>query len=243
VTITVEAAPIRADVGVLGDAWTMTRRQFWHWRAQPGVFAVNLLFPVLVTVMFGALFGGAIVGPGGDYYTFLMPGIFAMAMLFGLEATMTAVNADAARGVTDRFRSLPISAGAVLLGRCIADMIGSVAGLAVLVITGLALGWRWENGLAAALAAFGLLLLLRFSLLWAGIFIGLAARGPEAVAAVQILVWPVSMLPISSWTRPRCPAGWAPSRRGTHCPPRHPRPARCLGPRSGTPDPGRRSTP
>jgi ABC-2 type transport system permease protein len=207
VTITVEAAPIRADVGVLGDAWTITRRQFWHWRAQPGVFAVNLLFPVLVTVMFGALFGGAIVGPGGDYYTFLMPGIFAMAMLFGLEATMTAVNADAARGVTDRFRSLPISAAAVLLGRSIADMIGSVAGLAVLVITGLALGWRWENGLAAALMAFGLLLLLRFSLLWAGIYIGLAARGPEAVAAVQILVWPVSMLS-NLFVDPATMPGW-----------------------------------
>ena len=110
-----------------------------------------------------------------------MPGIFAMAMLFGLESTMTAVNADAAKGVTDRFRSLPISSAAVVLGRCIADMIHSVVGLVVLVVTGLLLGWRWTNGLAAALAAFGLLMLLRFALLWVGIFIGLKAQGPESV--------------------------------------------------------------
>ena len=64
------AAPsIRDDGGpcvhgsALGDAWLITRRQFWHWRAQPGVLLVGLLFPVLVTLMFGALFGGAIAGP------------------------------------------------------------------------------------------------------------------------------------------------------------------------------------
>ena len=182
----------------LGDAWLITRRQFWHWRAQPGALLVGLLFPVLVTLMFGALFGGAIAGPStdyeGDYYSFLMPGIFAMAMLFGLESTMTSVNADAAKGVTDRFRSLPISPAAVVLGRCIADMIYSAIGLLVLVAAGMVLGWMWSDGLPAAAAAFGLLMLLRFSLLWVGIFIGLVATGPEAVAAVQILVWPISML-------------------------------------------------
>ena len=231
----------------LGDAWTITRRQFWHWRAQPGAFAVGLLFPVLVTLMFGALFGGAIAGPSteyaGSYYDFLMPGIFSVAMLFGLESTMTAVNADAAKGVTDRFRSLPISPAAVVLGRCIADMINSVLGLVVLVASGLLLGWRWTNGIGAALAAFGLLLLLRFALLWVGIFLGLKAKGPESVAAVQILVWPISMLSAtSSSTRRRCPVGWARSRPGTRCRRPPPRPASCSAIRAGTTAAGWRRT-
>lgn len=191
--MTIIEAPRGAE-SMLGDAWTITRRQFWHWRAQPGGFAVGLLFPVLVTLMFGAFFGGALAGPGGDYYSFLMPGVFVMAMLFGLETTMTAVNTDARRGVTDRFRSLPIHPAAVVLGRCQADMISTVLGLAVLTATGLVLGWRCQDGLGPALTAFALLLLLRFALLWLGIYAGLVASGPETIVAVQILVWPISML-------------------------------------------------
>ena len=206
-TRTPDHARVRPSESVLGDAWTITRRQFWHWRAQPGAFAVGLLFPVLVTLMFGALFGGAIAGPGADYYSFLMPGIFVMAMLFGLETTMTGVNTDASRGVTDRFRSLPIHPAAVVLGRCLADMIYSVLGLLVLMSTGLALGWRWQDGAAAALTAVGLLLALRFALLWVGIFVGLVAPGPETVAAVQIQVWPVSMLS-NIFVDPATMPGW-----------------------------------
>lgn len=206
-TRTPDRTRVRPPESLPGDAWTVARRQFWHWRAQPGAFAVGLLFPVLVTLMFGALFGGAIAGPEGDYYSFLMPGIFVMAMLFGLETTMTGVNTDASRGVTDRFRSLPIHPAAVVLGRCLADMIYTVLSLTVLMAAGLALGWRWENGIAGALAALVLLLALRFALLWVGIFVGLTAPGAETVAAVQILVWPVSMLS-NIFVDPATMPGW-----------------------------------
>ncbi len=152
-------------------------------------------FPVMIVLMFGLLFGGAIRVPNdGSYFEFLMPGMFATTMLFGLEATMIAVTTDASKGVTDRFRSLPMSASAVVLGRCIADMLNSIVGLAIMMGVGLLLGWRWHAGVAPALAAVGLLLLLRFALLWVGIFFGLRAKGPESVASVQILVWPISFL-------------------------------------------------
>ncbi|WP_420121018.1 ABC transporter permease [Nakamurella sp.] len=199
--------PTPAAESLVGDAWILTRRQFSHWRAQPGAVAVGLLFPVLVTVMFGAFFGGAIAGPGGDYYSFLMPGIFVMAMLFGLETTMAGVCADAGRGVTDRFRSLPIHPGAVVLGRALADLVLAVLGLLVLMAAGLSLGWRWTGGIAGALAAVGLLLALRFALLWVGIVIGLVAPGAETVAAVQILVWPLSMLS-NIFVDPATMPGW-----------------------------------
>ena len=178
----------------LTDAWTVARRDLSHWARQPGLVAVAWLFPVMVVLMFGTLFGGAIDSPGKDYYDDLMPGMFAMTMLFGLESTMTAVTTDAARGVTDRFRSLPMHSSAVVLGRCIADLLSSAVGLLIVVLTGLALGWRWHEGPAAALAAVGLLLLLRVALLFVGIHLGLVAKGPESVMAVQILVWPVLFL-------------------------------------------------
>ena len=157
----------------IADAWTITLRDLQHWRLQPGPVILGWCFPIMIV---------------------LMPGMFTTTMLFGLEATMIAVTTDAAKGVTDRFRSMPISASAVVLGRCIADMLNSVVGLAVMVVAGLMLGWRWHNGLASAILAIGLLLLLRFALLWIGIYMGLRAKGPEAVTSVQILVWPVSFL-------------------------------------------------
>ena len=179
----------------LADAWTITRRDLQHWRLQPGPVILGWVFPVMIVLMFGLLFGGAINVPaGGEYFEFLMPGMFAMTMLFGLETTLVAVTTDAARGVTDRFRSLPMSASAVVLGRCLADMLNSVVGLGVMIGAGLLLGWRWHGSPETALMAVGLLLLLRFALLWVGIYIGLLAKGPEAVVSVQILVWPFSFL-------------------------------------------------
>ena len=180
---------------VLADSWTIARRTLTHWRNQPGLVIFQWFFPVLMLLMFGGLLGGAMEFPeGSSYYELLVPGIFALAMLFGLEGTMTAVTTDVSKGVTDRFRSLPMSSTAVVLGRCIADMLDSAVTLLVLVATGLALGWRWHEGLPSALAAFGLLLLLRFALLWVGIFIGLTVKSAQSVTMVQVLVWPIGFL-------------------------------------------------
>jgi ABC-2 type transport system permease protein len=169
---------------------------------------VDLLFPVLTVLMFGYLFGGAMAVPGGaDYREFLLPGMFALTMIFGVEATFAAVATDAARGVTDRFRSMPMAPSAVVVGRSAADMLNSALGLAVLVGCGLVVGWQWRNGLATALLAFGLLLLLRFALLWVGIYLGLLAKAPDALVAVQILVWPLGFLS-NAFVAPGTMPGW-----------------------------------
>src|SRR5262245_9644626 len=151
------------------DGWTMTRRSLAHWARQPGMVLVTLLFPVLMVLMFGYLFGGAMVVPGGgSYREFLIPGMLVLTMAFGVEATMLAVTTDADRGVTDRFRSMPMASSAVVVGRGAADMVFSAAGLAVMVVCGLLVGWRWHRGPGRALVGVALLLLLRFALLWLG---------------------------------------------------------------------------
>jgi ABC-2 type transport system permease protein len=178
----------------VADAGAVAGRDVAHWRRQPGAVLVGALFPVLLLLMFVYLLGGGMVVPGGgDYRDFLVPGMLALAMVFGVEATMTAVVTDTARGITDRFRSLPMAPSAVVAGRCLADLLSSVVGLAVLVVAALAIGWR-PAGAGPALAAVGLLVLLRVAFLWIGIYLGLLTRDPTAVTAVQILVWPFAFL-------------------------------------------------
>ncbi|MEU5878948.1 ABC transporter permease [Spirillospora sp. NPDC047279] len=192
----------------LADAWTITGRAFAHWGRRPDEVLIGLFFPVMVVLMMGYLFGGQMQVPGGGgYREFIMPGMYAMTMVFGIEATFTAIANDASRGVTDRFRSMPIAASAVVLGRCTADMINSIAGLVVMVTCGLLVGWRWHEGLGNAMLAFGLLLLLRFALLWMGAYLGLVAKGSESVMAMQILVWPISFLS-SALVAPSTMPGW-----------------------------------
>ncbi|MFD9776538.1 ABC transporter permease [[Kitasatospora] papulosa] len=177
----------------LADSWTMTRRELAHWARQPVQVVVGLVFPVMLLLMFNYLVGGG-QGVEGDNTEFLVPGMLALTMAFGLEGTMLAVTQDLNKGVVDRFRSMPMVSGAVLVGRSAADMLQSVAALAVMTGVGYALGWRWHNGTAAALGALGLLLLLRFAMLWMGIQLAMVAGRPEMAQAVQILVWPVGFL-------------------------------------------------
>jgi len=208
VTPTLSRTPLDRLRWALADAWTITRRDLTHWVRQPFGIVITLLFPVMLVLMFGYLFGGAMSVPGGgNYREFLMPGMFAMTMAFGPERTMLSVSSDAAKGVTDRFRSMPMAPSAVVAGRSIADMLGSALGLAVMVACGLSIGWRWHGSMVESLLAAGLLLLLRFSLLWVGIYLGLVVESPEAVAAVQILVWPVLFLS-NTFVAPETMLGW-----------------------------------
>ncbi|MDI3418456.1 ABC transporter permease [Streptomyces luteolus] len=188
------------------DSWTMTRRELAHWARQPVQIVVGLAFPVMLLLMFGFLIGGG-AGVEGDYREYLVPGMFALTMAFGLDATMVAVTQDLEKGVIDRFRSMPMFDGAVLVGRAAADMLQSALSLAVLIGVGLAVGWRWHGSFAAFLGAVGLLLLFRFAMLWLGIHLAMVAGKPELVMAVQILVWPIGFLS-NAFATPESMPGW-----------------------------------
>lgn len=189
---------------VFADTWTLTLRAVSHWARQPFVLLVGFLFPVLVLLMFAYLLRG---GYGDEYPELLVPGMLALTTVFGLETTMTAIVTDANRGITDRFRSLPMAGSAVVSGRAVADLLNAAVGLVVLMVCGWAIGWRIHGGVTDALAAVGLLVLLRFALIWMGVYLGLVAGKPEAVAAVQILVWPLGFLSIA-FTDPASMPGW-----------------------------------
>ncbi|MEU1899892.1 ABC transporter permease [Nocardiopsis dassonvillei] len=192
----------------LADSWTMTRRELARWARRPGQIAVGLAFPVMMLVMFALFLGGSMtVAGGGDYTEFVVPGMLVLTMAFGLESTMTAITRDLEKGVVDRFRSMPMAPSAVLVGRGVADMLESVLSLVIVLGAGLAIGWRWHGSWTAALGAVGLLLLLRFALLWCGIWLGLIVGRPELVMAVQILVWPLAFTS-GAFASPESMPGW-----------------------------------
>jgi len=182
-------------MNTLRAGWIITGRDLGHWLRQPWTPILGLLFSVMLLLIFGPLFGGAMNVPGGgDYISYLVPGMLALTMMFGVEATTTAMSADIKKGVTDRFRSMPIGSGSVSLGRAGADIASSVVELALLLGVGFLIGWRTDAGAGPILLAVLLLLLLRFSLIWVGIFLALTFRGEGATTAVQVLVWPIGFL-------------------------------------------------
>jgi ABC-type polysaccharide/polyol phosphate export permease len=192
----------------LRDGWLIARRDMAQWVREPQMLLWGLIFPVVFVLLFAYVFGSGIIVPGGgSYREFLMAGIFAQTMAFGIGETVAAVHADASKGVTDRFRSMPIAPSAVVVGRCLANMIYSTASLALMVGCGLAIGWRWHGTLAAAFGAFGLLLLLRFAFLWIGIFLGLKATSPEMANSLFGLLYPLTMLS-SAFIAPQLMPDW-----------------------------------
>lgn len=190
------------------DGWTLTQRSLDHWRRNPTPLVFSLVFSILIVLMFAYLFGGAMQVPGGgEYRDYLVPGMLAMTMLFGISQTTISMTADVERGVTDRFRSMPTAPSAMLIGRAAADLLFSVVTLIVMVFVGLAIGWRPNGSVADWVTAFGLILLFRFALIWIGVFIGLKLSSQEAVTGVQTLEFPIGFLS-SAFVSPATMPGW-----------------------------------
>jgi len=179
----------------LADAWVLVRRELWHLRNQPGQIVSALLFPVALVVLFGYVFGSAIAVPGGgNYREYLMPGLFVMTSAFAVVMNALAIATEKSRGVTDRFRSMPMARLAVPFGQAGADLtIGTLSTL-IMAASGLAVGWRPHDGAARAVAAFALILLLRYALSWTGIFLGLAVKDEKTADNLAPLVFPFTMI-------------------------------------------------
>ncbi|MEU0763294.1 ABC transporter permease [Streptomyces microflavus] len=192
----------------VSDCWNITRRTLTHYQRHPSAIVWQLGFPILSVLLYGYVFGSAMKVPGGgDYREFLMPGMFAMTMAMGFMNTAVAVVTDAGKGVVDRFRSMPMAPSAFASGRGAADLVVAAAELTILAVTALLIGWRAGGGVMAALGAFGLLLLLRFSLIWVGVWLGLLVPTPEAAGGLYAVAFPLTMIS-STFVAPSLMPGW-----------------------------------
>jgi daunorubicin/doxorubicin transport system permease protein len=145
-------------------------------------------FPIMFTLLFTYLFGGALAGSTSKYAQFAIPGILVQTVAFITMYTGVALNTDISKGVFDRFRSLPIWRPAVLVGMLLADAARYTIASVVIIAVGVALGFRPEGGPVGVVLAVGLLLVFSFSLSWIWTAIGLRMPTPEAVMQVSMTV-------------------------------------------------------
>ncbi|MFJ5223141.1 ABC transporter permease [Streptomyces sp. NPDC088400] len=182
-------------VDLVSDVSALVGRHMKHLVRIPEKLLSVTLMPVAYVVVFGVLFGSAISVPGSDYRSYLMAGIFTQMMLTNVGNTALGVAGDLSNGVVDRFRSLPMSRSAVLIARTLSDLALAVIACVTMAIVGYLIGWRVHEGFLKALAGFGLLLLLGYTMAWLGALIGLLARSPEAVNSIAfMLVMPLTFL-------------------------------------------------
>jgi len=182
--------PDRAPRGRHGwrDMAAVTGRYLRRFTRIPEMYIFNTSQPIFFVIVMNAVFGGVVARLNGEkYIQYLVPGIVIMNILFGASITSNGFAQDLEDGIIDRFRSLPISRSAVLVGRTIADLTRSIVAMSMVVGVGLLLGFRFHGSVAAAIGAGVLALSFGFAISWVFACIGMAVRDPQAAQLAGFL--------------------------------------------------------
>jgi ABC transporter DrrB family efflux protein len=196
---------------VFADGLVITWRNLKRIPRIPELAIFAIIQSIMFVLLFAFVFGGAIPLPGytdpNAYREYLMPGIFAQTIAFASATTAIGMVDDMAKGIIDRFRSLPMARSAVLTGRSVSDVVYNGGILIVLMLSGLAVGWGVHTGFVEFLAGVGLLLLFGFAMTWIGIWLGLAVPTVEVAQQVSFTV----IFPITFVSNAFVPIGTMPS--------------------------------
>jgi ABC transporter DrrB family efflux protein len=180
---------------VITDTLVMAERNVVRLRRAPDLLIAFTVQPVMFVVLFVFVFGGAISTPGYGYASFLLPGIVVQNTAFAGFVTAVGINEDLRKGLIDRFRSLPMARSAVLAGRTLADIATNVLAMAVLIGTGLLVGFRFRTGAPDILAGIALMVLFGYAFSWVFALLGMLVSSPEAANSVGfIAVFPLTFI-------------------------------------------------
>ncbi len=173
----------------LRDGAVVAKRNLIKIKRVPDLLVFTTMSPIMFILLFAYVFGSAI-GPvkGVNYKEFLIPGIFAQTVIFGATITGAGMAEDMQKGLVDRFRSLPMSRSAVLVGRTGADVLNNVITIVIMSVTGLIVGWRIRSSAGEAIAGFLLLLAFAYAISWIMALIGLIVTSPEVVNNASFMV-------------------------------------------------------
>ena len=154
----------------------------------PEVLVFVLLSPIMFVVLLAYVFGSSITVPEGSYREFLIAGFFAQTVIFGSTFTGAGLAEDMQKGIISRFRSLPMSRSAVLVGRTASDTVYNGLSVAIMAGTGLLVGWRIRTSVAEAVVGFALLLVFAYAFSWVMALVGLIVPSPEVINNASFMV-------------------------------------------------------
>jgi ABC transporter DrrB family efflux protein len=172
----------------LADGHVVAKRNVIKIKRVPEVLVFVLISPIMFVLLFAYVFGGSIDIPGGSYREFLIGGIFAQTVIFGATFTGAGIADDMQKGIINRFRSLPMSRSAMLIGRTASDVIYNVLSLLIMALTGLIVGWRLREGLVEGALGFVLLLTFAYAFSWVMAYVGLLVPSVEVINNASFMV-------------------------------------------------------
>src|ERR671911_2044553 len=217
--MTTNASTLSGGLPGAGSRRITLAAALWHWllvgrrdllqvRSNPQLLIFVLIQPILFVLLFVYVFGGAISGSSRQYVQYVIPGIIVQTVVFVTSVTGIGLNEDLAKGIIDRFRSLPIARSAVLAGRILADSVRLTATVVAILGVGMLLGFRITTSPLAALAGFVLIIAFGIALSWVAALIGLSVRNPEtAQSAGFIWMFPLTFAS-SAFVVPQTMPGW-----------------------------------
>ena len=177
------------------DSATMVRRVLRHTKRNPAALIITFLLPLIMLVLFTYAFGGALNTGGVKYLNYVVPGILILGAAYSVQATALSVHGDVNEGIVDRFRTMAIARSAVLIGHVIGSTLRTLAGLAVVIVVALAIGFRPSANPLKWLAVLGTVTLMLVAFAWLGTAFGLAAQTPTGVGSLSLVV---TLLPFLS---------------------------------------------
>lgn len=192
-TLPGETAPAVATWAA--DGWTITQRNLVKLRRSPDMLVFAVLQPVMFVLLFSQVYAGSIRVEGTDYTQYLMAGIFGQTVLFGSTFSGAGMAQDLKEGIVDRFRTLPMSRSAVLVGRTNSDLVLNAISMVIMIGTGFVVGWRFTTSIGQFLAGVALLLLFSYAFSWVMALVGMSVRSPETVNnASFIILFPLTFI-------------------------------------------------
>jgi ABC transporter DrrB family efflux protein len=180
---------------LISDTLIIAERNLVRLPRAPELLIAFTVQPIMFVLLFRYVFGGAIRTPGYTYVDYLIPGIIVQNIAFGGFVTAIGLNEDVHKGLVDRFRSLPMARAAVLAGRTLSDVVTNALSVAILLITGVIIGFGFHASALHVLGGIALLLAFGYAFSWFFAFIGLLVSSPELANSVGfIAVFPLTFV-------------------------------------------------